>query len=167
MHVVDMQCLGHHTGTATVVACDQVAFDTSRVQRGDSLRRTVLKAIAESEQAKHTRLRSRLDQPGQRASFGFPGLRLTGESARLQAVIVQQAPIAQGQRTAVEITSDAAPSQRLALLHIRHVQPVLFAAIEHRPRQRMFTAALQRAGLLLQRGLVAIVRMQMHDPRLT
>ena len=43
---------------------------------------------------------------------------------------------------------------------------MLGAAVQYRLRQRMFAAALQRTGLLQQRGLVAINGVQVNDARL-
>ncbi|MNH28960.1 hypothetical protein D3C79_891640 [compost metagenome] len=111
MHIVDPEGIGNDLGTATVVAGQQVAADVSGMQAIDSLRSARFEAVAEGEQAQHTRLRAALYQPGQRTPFGLPGMGLGGQAAGLQRALVKQAAIAQGQITAFHPPGDTTPGQ--------------------------------------------------------
>src|SRR5690606_33994174 len=74
--------------------------------------------------------------------------------------------IAQGQLTALQCAGNAAAAEGLAALNLGYFQLAFGAVIQHGAGQRVFTAALQGAGLAQQRGFISIDGIQVNDARL-
>ncbi|MDT4803435.1 hypothetical protein FQZ97_361860 [compost metagenome] len=161
----DAQGFGHHSRAAAVVAGDQVAVDIPFAQVLHGFGSARLQGIAEGEEAEHAALRFQLQQPGQGAAFRLPRLGALGQVAGRQALLVQQAAVAQGQQAPVHPALDAAPGQGLAGVHGGGLQVAFGAGVEHGLGQRMFAAALQGTGQLQQFGLIAIDGCQVGDAR--
>jgi len=92
--IVDAQRLGDYPRTAAIIAGEQMAADVPRLELGHGFQRAGLESVAESEQPEYPRLRALLDQPGQGAALGFPGLGRSVQCARVQPVVFQQTAVA-------------------------------------------------------------------------
>ncbi len=165
VHVVYPQRPGNHLRAAAVIAGQQMAGDAARIQRLDCLIGAGLERVPKRKHADHFRLRSLLDQPGQRAPVGFPDACGFGQLAHWQAAFVQQAPIAQRQFAALNRAGDPAATQGVAVFDRVEFQLPFIADIQHGLGQRMFAAALQCARQLQQVLFIAQHRTHVGDAR--
>ncbi len=64
VYIIDTQGIGHHAGTAAIVAGEQMAADVPGLELCHRLQGAGLERIAKGEQPQHAGLRALFDQPG-------------------------------------------------------------------------------------------------------